>query len=150
LGNIVEKSGHRFSFGPWNIYEGADPFGPPVRAARDFDDKLKIYKELAFDAVQFHDDDAVPDLDDLSPSQIREQARAMHQKLVGNGLVAEFVAPRLWEHPMTIDGAFTISTPIGSAVGAIRRRNGRSRRTSVTLSRCRASPGLCHLVPVIT
>ena len=21
----------RFSFGPWNIHEGADPFGPPVR-----------------------------------------------------------------------------------------------------------------------
>ena len=22
---------YRFSFGPWNIHEGADPFGPPVR-----------------------------------------------------------------------------------------------------------------------
>ncbi len=21
----------RFSFGPWNIHEGADPFGPTVR-----------------------------------------------------------------------------------------------------------------------
>ena len=21
----------RFSFGPWNIHEGADPFGPEVR-----------------------------------------------------------------------------------------------------------------------
>ena len=29
--------------------------------------------ELGFDAVQFHDDDAVPELDDLSPMQIRQQ-----------------------------------------------------------------------------
>ena len=56
----MEKYGYRFSFGPWNIHEGADPFGPPVRPARDFDWKLAIFKELDFDAVQFHDDDAVP------------------------------------------------------------------------------------------
>ncbi len=107
----MEKYGYRFSFGPWNIHEGADPFGPPVRPPRDFDDKLTVYEELGFEAVQFHDDDAVPDLDDLSPPQIREQARAMRQKLSDNGLVAEFVAPRLWEHPMTIDGAFTSNDP---------------------------------------
>ena len=103
----MEKYGYRFSFGPWNIHEGADPFGPPVRPARDFEWKLAIFKELDFDAVQFHDDDAVPGLDDLSAAQIRQQARSMRQKLSENGLVAEFVAPRLWEHPMTIDGAFT-------------------------------------------
>jgi xylose isomerase len=107
----MEKYGYRFSFGPWNIHEGADPFGPPVRPPRDFDDKLTVYQELGFDAVQFHDDDAVPGLDDLSPDQIREQARAMRQKLSDNGLVAEFVAPRLWEHPMTIDGAYTSNDP---------------------------------------
>jgi xylose isomerase len=108
---VADKYGYRFSFGPWNIHEGADPFGPPVRPPRDFDDKLTVYEELGFDAVQFHDDDAVPDLDDLSPAQIREAARAMRQKLDDNGLVAEFVAPRLWEHPMTIDGAFTSNDP---------------------------------------
>jgi len=107
----MEKHGYRFSFGPWNIHEGADPFGPPVRPSQDFDDKLAVYKELEFDAVQFHDDDAVPGLDDLSPAQIRERARAMRRKLHDNGLVAEFVAPRLWEHPMTIDGAFTSNDP---------------------------------------
>jgi len=42
----MEKLGYRFSFGPWNIHEGTDPFGPPVRPARDFDDKLVVYKEL--------------------------------------------------------------------------------------------------------
>ncbi|NIV30157.1 MAG: TIM barrel protein, partial [Anaerolineae bacterium] len=103
----MEKYGYRFSFGPWNIHEGADPFGPPVRPAIDFDDKLPVYKDLGFDAVQFHDDDAVPNLDDLSPAQIREEAQAVRRKLSDYGLVAEFVAPRLWEHPMTIDGGYT-------------------------------------------
>ena len=116
----MEKYGYRFSFGPWNIFTGADPFGPSVRPRRDFDDKLAVYTELGFDAVQFHDDDAVPDLDDLSPAQIRERARAVRQKLADNGLVAEFVAPRLWEHPLTIDGAFT-SNDAGSREYAIER-----------------------------
>jgi xylose isomerase len=103
----MEKYGYRFSFGPWNISEGADPFGPEVRPAVPFADKLKIYQELGYDAVQFHDDDAVPDLDNLSPAQIEEQARQLRTVLEDYGLVAEFVAPRLWEHPLTVDGAFT-------------------------------------------
>ena len=107
----MEKYGYKFSFGPWNIHEGADPFGPPVRPTLSFDDKLKVYKELGFDEVQFHDDDAVPDLDKLSPSQIRKQAQAMRRKLLDQGLAAEFVAPRLWEHPMTLDGAYTANDP---------------------------------------
>lgn len=107
----MEKFGYRFSFGPWNIHEGADPFGPPVRPSRTFDNKLEVYKQLGFDAVQFHDDDAVPNLDQLSPAQIRAQAQAMRQKLSDAGLVAEFVAPRLWEDPRTTDGAFTANDP---------------------------------------
>jgi len=107
----MEKYGYRFSFGPWNIHEGADPFGPTVRPARSFDEKLPVFKELGFDAVQFHDDDAVPDLDRLTPAEIRSQAQEMRKKLEDNGLVAEFVAPRLWEHPNTIDGAFTSNDP---------------------------------------
>ncbi len=103
----MEKYGYRFSFGPWNIHEGADPFGPPVRPERDFESKLEVFKELGFDMVQFHDDDAVPGLDDLSPEQMRQHARATRQRIADQGLTAEFVAPRLWEHPMTIDGAFT-------------------------------------------
>jgi xylose isomerase len=107
----VDKFGYRFSFGPWNIHEGADPFGPPVRPERDFEEKLAIYKELGFDAVQFHDDDAVPELDTLTPAQISEAAQTMRRRLSDHGLEAEFVAPRLWEHPMTIDGAFTSNDP---------------------------------------
>lgn len=107
----MQKYGYKFSFGPWNIHEGADPFGPPVRPSVAFDDKLPVYKELGFDAVQFHDDDAVPNLDDLTPAQIRERARAMRRKLDDHGLVAEFAAPRLWEHSITVDGAFTANDP---------------------------------------
>jgi len=103
----MQKFGYRFSFGPWNIHEGADPFGPPVRTSVEFDKKLIILKESGFDAMQFHDDDAVPELDLLSPAEMRKQAQNMRKKLEDLGLVAEFVAPRLWEHPLTIDGAFT-------------------------------------------
>jgi xylose isomerase len=107
----VEKYGYRFTFGPWNIHEGADPFGPPVRPSVPFDEKLKTLRELGYDAMQFHDDDIVPDLDGLSAAEIRKQAQAMRKKLEDHGLVAEFVAPRLWEHPNTIDGAFTSNNP---------------------------------------
>ena len=48
----------QFSFGPWNIHEGADPFGPAVRDSIEFGKKLKMYKQLGFDGVQLHDDDA--------------------------------------------------------------------------------------------
>ena len=54
---------YRFSFGPWNISEGADPFGPPVRPPVAWADKLKVYKRLGFDAVMFHDDDVVPQIE---------------------------------------------------------------------------------------
>jgi len=107
----MEKLGYRFSFGPWNIHEGADPFGPSVRSSRTFNDKLSTYKELDFDCVQFHDDDAVPGMDALSPAQVRSAARAVRRQLDDCGLQAEFVAPRLWEHPMTIDGAYTANDP---------------------------------------
>jgi xylose isomerase len=107
----MEKFGYRFSFGPWNIHEGADPFGPPVRPTVPFADKLLIYKELGFDAVQFHDDDAVPDLDSLNPAEISAAAREMRRLLDDQGLEAEFVAPRLWENSLTIDGAYTANDP---------------------------------------
>ena len=111
----MEKNGYRFSFGPWNIHEGADPFGPPVRSSVAFADKLTALKDLGFDAMQFHDDDAVPDLDSVSHGEMLRQARAMRQLLADNGLFAEFVAPRLWEHPMTIDGGYTSNNPAARA-----------------------------------
>jgi xylose isomerase len=102
---------YRFSFGPWNIHEGADPFGPTVRDTITFGKKLKLYKKLGFDAVQFHDDDAVPDMDKLSPEQIIKKAEEVRDMLESEGLAAEFVAPRLWEGGKTIDGAYTSNDP---------------------------------------
>ncbi len=97
----------RFTFGPWNIHEGADPFGPAVRKSKSFREKLSLYKSLGFDGVQFHDDDAVPGLNDLTPQQIVNNAKELRKILNDHGLEAEFVAPRLWEDERTIDGGYT-------------------------------------------
>jgi xylose isomerase len=104
---------YRFSFGPWNIHEGADPFGPPVRPSVEFAAKLPVYKRLGFDAVQLHDDDAVPDLEEKSAAEITQATAAMKNQLDGEGLVAEFVAPRLWENPLGVDGGYTANDPAG-------------------------------------
>jgi xylose isomerase len=102
---------YRFSFGPWNIHEGADPFGPTVRPTVEFAKKLPIYKELGFDGVQFHDDDAVPEVDNKSAQQTSAAAKQMKKMLDDTGLIAEFVAPRLWEDPRGVDGGFTSNDP---------------------------------------
>ena len=102
---------YRFSFGPWNIHEGADPFGPEVREPFTFAEKLPMYKHLGFDAVQFHDDDAVPDVDSKSPSEVARECAELKTQLDDAGLIAEFVAPRLWEDPKTIDGGYTSNNP---------------------------------------
>jgi xylose isomerase len=107
---FVDRQGrtrYRFTFGPWNIHEGADPFGPPVRKSFTFDQKLGMYRDLGFEGVQFHDDDAVPDIDSRTPAQIQKIAKSVRRRLDNAGLVAEFVAPRLWETPRGIDGGYT-------------------------------------------
>jgi xylose isomerase len=101
----------RFTFGPWNIHEGTDPFGPAVRKSLSFRNKLALYKNLGFDGVQFHDDDAVPEMNSLTPQQISKQAGELKKILDDNGLTAEFVAPRLWEDDRTIDGGYTANDP---------------------------------------
>ena len=105
------KAKYRFSFGPWNIHEGADPFGPTVRSGIPFAKKVKMFKKLGYDGVQFHDDDAVPGMNDLSDTQIVKKAKEVKRVLDGEGLVAEFVAPRLWEDPRTVDGGYTSNDP---------------------------------------
>ena len=102
---------YKFCFGPWNISEGSDPYGPTTRPAQSFDWKLARLKELGFDAMMFHDDDAVPDIDGKSDAQVRKEARELKKRLDDLGLVAEMVAPRLWFSPMTIDGAYTSNDP---------------------------------------
>jgi len=101
----------RFSAGPWNVHEGRDAFGPEVRSSIALEEKVRKLSELGFSAVQFHDDDAVPDMNHLSERDIREKARNVKQILNHHGMLAEFVAPRLWEDPRTIDGGFTSNDP---------------------------------------
>jgi xylose isomerase len=96
---------YRFTFGPWNISTGADPFGPPVRPEVAFASKVREYRKLGFDGVQFHDDDVVPA--DLGPAETARGVAEVKKVLDGEGLFCEFIAPRLWEHPKTTDGAYT-------------------------------------------
>jgi xylose isomerase len=96
---------YRFSFGPWNLHEGADPFGPPVRLPRPLEEKMEIAARLGFQALQFHDDDVVDA--EAPPAEMRRRAVEVKGMLADRGLAAEFIAPRLWEDPRTIDGAVT-------------------------------------------
>src|SRR5271156_293932 len=109
MADSMKSRSYQFTFGPWNISQGADPFGPPVREEVTFAAKIREYKKLGFDGVQFHDDDAVPSdrIDQLSPAELATSAAAVKNVLDGEGLFCEFVAPRLWEHPKTIDGGYT-------------------------------------------
>lgn len=102
---------YKFCFGPWNISEGSDPYGPTTRPAANFDWKLDQLKKLGFDAMMFHDDDAVPDIDSKSEKQILKESRQLKRKLDDAGIAAEMVAPRLWFSPNTIDGAYTSNNP---------------------------------------
>src|SRR5437016_10779658 len=105
MASVLKQKTYRFTFGPWNISTGSDPFGPPVRKEVAFAAKLREYKKLGFDGVQFHDDDVVEA--DQQP-QVTQRTAAKVKKLLDNeGLFCEFLAPRLWEHPRTIDGAYT-------------------------------------------
>jgi len=103
--------GYRFSFGPWNIHEGADPFGPTVRPTVEWGKKLKLYKKLGFDGVQFHDDDAVREVDSKSGKQVEKEAAEVGKAIRGEGLEVEIVAPRLWEDARGIDGGYTANDP---------------------------------------
>lgn len=108
-------SSFKFSVGVWNLHPGSDPFGPPVRPDQTFGEKLKIFKDLGFDYVQFHDDDAVPM--DAPAGEVQKRAAEIKRALDSEGLKAEFVAPRIWEDPMTIDGAITSNDPKSRAYG---------------------------------
>src|SRR4051794_9344509 len=108
---MAKSKGYRFCFGPWTLSEGQDPYGPTTRPPQTFDWKLDQLKKLGFDAMMFHDDDAVPEIDGKSDEQIRKEAKALKKRLNDAGIAAEMVAPRLWFSPLTIDGAYTSNDP---------------------------------------
>ncbi|NLJ41392.1 MAG: TIM barrel protein [Clostridiales bacterium] len=103
------KSNFRFTVGPWNVHEGHETFGPGVRPSIPFEEKIKKFAEIGMDGVQFHDDDAVPDMNNMSDKAIVDYAKDVKAMLDKYGLFAEFVAPRLWFDKRTSDGAYTAS-----------------------------------------
>jgi xylose isomerase len=119
---MSNPSPYRFSFGPWNISEGADPFGPEVRSSFPHEAKFALYRPLGFEGVQFHDDDVVPGLDALTPAQVLSKAAEVKAMLLNQGLTPEFVAPRLWFAGQTIDGAYTSNSASDRAYAADRTR----------------------------
>ncbi|MGO4376551.1 hypothetical protein AB4Z21_38510, partial [Paenibacillus sp. MCAF20] len=67
----------KYSVGPWNVHNGADTYGPPVRKEIEFEEKIRAFAEIGFSAIQFHDDDVVPNMNDLSEEEIKSEARKM-------------------------------------------------------------------------
>jgi xylose isomerase len=80
-----------------------------VRKEVAFAAKIREYKKLGFDGVQLHDDDVVEA--DLPPRETERGAAKVKKMLESEGLFCEFIAPRLWEHPKTIDGGYTSNNP---------------------------------------
>lgn len=97
----------KFTTGPWNVADGSDVYGPPTRSSLSMEDKIVKFAEMGFSAIQFHDDDAVPDISTKSEAQISEEAHKLKELLDSLNLKAEFVAPRLWFDPKFKDGAYT-------------------------------------------
>ncbi|MCL1992735.1 MAG: TIM barrel protein [Spirochaetes bacterium] len=99
----------KFSVGPWNVHSGADSYGPATREEIPFEEKVKRFSELGFSAVQFHDDDVVPNMDSFSEEDIKKEARKVKAVLDNYNMAAEFVAPRLWMDRRTTDGGYMSS-----------------------------------------
>jgi len=113
---------YRFSFGPWNINTGEDPFGPEVRNEISITAKLALYQKHGFEGIQLHDDDVVEDIDQYSPSQVASKAAEVKKLYDDHGLTAEFVAPRMWFSEQTIDGGFTANCEKDRAYALMRHK----------------------------
>lgn len=75
----------KYSVGPWNVHNGADSYGPATRNEISFEEKVRNFAALGFSAVQFHDDDAVPDLNRLSNEEIIAEAKKVSGIQLGVG-----------------------------------------------------------------
>lgn len=80
----------KFSVGPWNVHSGADAYGPATRDEISFEEKVKKFAELGFSAIQFHDDDAVPNMNALSHDEIKAEPRKVKTILNKNGMLLQF------------------------------------------------------------
>jgi xylose isomerase len=105
------SSRFRYSVGPWNVHDGTDMFGGAVRDTLDTRETIRQVAPLGFDAIQFHDDDVVPRIEEKSAAEITRETREMKTFLDDLGLKAEFIAPRLWDPPRFRNGALTNPDP---------------------------------------
>ena len=95
---------YKFCFGPWNISEGQDPYGPTTRVTSPFDWKSQL-KRLGCKAMMVHEADALPDIEERSVAQLREET----------GVETAFVDTRLWFGPRRHE---LVANPRRSAPGA--------------------------------
>ena len=77
----------RFTAGPWNIHEGNETFGPGHRKSIPLEEKMKKYAEIGLAGMQFHDDDAVPDMNNMTEKQIIDYAKDVKAMLDKYGLL---------------------------------------------------------------
>ena len=69
----IDVSKFKFSVGP-GMFMRADAFDP-VRESIPLNEKIKKFKEIGFDAVQFHDDDR-SEMNDLSDAAIKQKQKS--------------------------------------------------------------------------
>ena len=103
----IQVTRFKYTVGPWNVAEGTDVYGPPTRQPLAMREKAARFAEMGFSAIQFHDDDAVPDIASKPVAQIEDEAHELRALLDSLGVGCEFVAPRLWFDPAFKDGAYT-------------------------------------------
>ena len=106
-----------FSAGVWNINRGEDPFGPPARPSVPFADKLTALRDLGFEYVQFHDDDAVPL--GVSPIHIPAEAARIRALCDDTGLKVEFARLKtLWPHSIVLSSSLMVCLPTTRTSGS--------------------------------
>ncbi len=108
---MTKAATYRFAFGPWNLSEGNDPFGPTVRPNLSLETKLDLMADQGFEAVMSHDDDVVPDIENVAPGELEKKVDHWRKALKDRGFITEMVAPRLWEDGRGAHGGFTSNDP---------------------------------------
>ena len=74
-------------------------------------------------------------MNNMTEKQIIDYAKDMKATLDKYGLVAEFVAPRLWMDPHTTDGGFTSNSKEDYDFQRIRRRRNPSPYSFITVEK---------------
>ena len=135
----TDQTKYRFTFGPWNISTGADPFGPPVRKEVAFAARSRRTRSSASTACSSTTTTSSPP---TSTGRATQKGVAEVKKMLdGEGLFGEFVAPRLWEDPRTIDGGFTSNSAADRKYALDRAKRRRRHRPRARLQELRPLAG---------